>query len=186
MTLLEIAASVGPALGTLAAGAVAGYQAARRRDRAALTAAPPPAPELHAPPPSRRVTSTGSFYAAPDPDVPRVLVIEDDMATAKALRRLLAEIGYAVDVAHDRADAMRLTGLYGYRAVIVDLAIPGDDGAELLEALRVRRIVYSGADEEQLAEIRGMDAVVPKPDAEALIKRLGALVPLPGALQKAQ
>ncbi len=164
-SILDLVLQAAPSIGSLAAGVVAGYQAARRR--------------VLPPPPRPSVTATGTFLAPPDPTVPRVLLIEDDATTGRALRRLLTELGYAVDLAYDRADAERLGRTYAYRAIICDLTLAGADvSEELLEHLRTRRIVYSGAEERRLARVRGMDAVVAKPDAPGLVAALERLAPI--------
>ena len=68
--------------------------------------------------------------------MPRILVIDDNVAIRELLRFVLEEEGYEVIEAADGAE-----GLQRYQAeptdlVITDLKMPGMDGLELLQALR--------------------------------------------------
>jgi len=74
---------------------------------------------------------------------PRVLVVEADMALREALRATLESAGYSVlradSLAEDEAPAL----------VLLDVAVPGADGWELLRRLEERHgsipvIMYSG------------------------------------------
>ncbi len=103
---------------------------------------------------------------APAPELPRVLVIEDDEFTSRALVRHLrmsaadAKIELAIDVARDVAEARAFAREHCYRAASGDLSIPGVDGADLLaeiaEAQRCRTIVYSGREEEGFGGVPGL------------------------------
>jgi two-component system, OmpR family, response regulator len=66
----------------------------------------------------------------------RVLVVDDDIRTAALLRRGLGEEGYAVDVAHDAAEAMWRVPEFGYDVVVLDVLLPGMSGFEVCRALR--------------------------------------------------
>jgi two-component system OmpR family response regulator len=66
----------------------------------------------------------------------RVLIAEDEVKMARAIRRGLEHEGYAVDVAAEGADALFRATEYDYDAVVLDVMLPGMDGFSLCENLR--------------------------------------------------
>lgn len=71
----------------------------------------------------------------------RILVVDDDAPTRTLLRRLLAMEGYAVFEAPDGPTAMaQMAGLVP-DLVLVDIMMPGQDGLELMAAIRSARDV---------------------------------------------
>ena len=70
----------------------------------------------------------------------RVLVVDDMAAVQAGIRRMLESGGYAVDSALSAAQGLELLERKAYRAVIVDLLLPGTDGLEFLEEMRRRKI----------------------------------------------
>ena len=67
---------------------------------------------------------------------PRILIVDDDEATATMLRRSLARHGFVVDAVGSGADALSRAAENSYDAAILDLVMPDQDGAELAVALR--------------------------------------------------
>ena len=69
---------------------------------------------------------------------PCILIVEDDPDVAALMQRMLAEDGYNSDVAYDADEArQRLNEKAGqYKAITLDLVLPGEDGISLLEDLR--------------------------------------------------
>jgi signal transduction histidine kinase/CheY-like chemotaxis protein len=78
---------------------------------------------------------------------PRMLLVEDNLATAKALSLALRAEGYAVTVASTVAEALRVD-LAQVSIVVSDIGLPDGDGLSLLQQLRqkrkVRAIALSG------------------------------------------
>lgn len=70
----------------------------------------------------------------------RVLVVEDELKMAAAIRRVLLAERYAVDVAADGVGALALAAANGYDAVILDRMLPDLDGVEVVRLLRGRGI----------------------------------------------
>ncbi|GGU84336.1 transcriptional regulatory protein TcrA [Streptomyces albospinus] len=70
----------------------------------------------------------------------RILVVEDEPKMRDLLRRALTEEGYAVDVAADGSQALALTDVAGYDAMVLDVMLPGLDGFEVCATLRRRGI----------------------------------------------
>lgn len=67
---------------------------------------------------------------------PLVLIVDDDAAVCWALRQVLSEDGFAVEVAADGLAARRLARRHRPDLVITDLRMPGGNGLDLLAALR--------------------------------------------------
>ncbi len=66
----------------------------------------------------------------------RVLVVEDEVRLADALRRGLAADGFAVDVAHDGEDGLAKARAGTYDAVILDVMLPKLSGYRVCQTLR--------------------------------------------------
>jgi two-component system, OmpR family, response regulator len=66
----------------------------------------------------------------------RVLIVEDDLRMAAALRRGLQAEGLVADVATSGEDALWMAGATEFDAVVVDLMLPGIDGFETCRRLR--------------------------------------------------
>ncbi len=71
----------------------------------------------------------------------RLLVVEDDRKIGSFLRRGLTEAGFAVDLAENGEEGLRLFEAHpGYDAAVIDLMLPGMDGLGLIETIRARGI----------------------------------------------
>jgi two-component system OmpR family response regulator len=66
----------------------------------------------------------------------RLLVVEDSAKMASVLRRGLRREGHAVDVVAAGEDALRMSAVVDYDAVVLDLMLPGIDGFETCRRLR--------------------------------------------------
>jgi DNA-binding response OmpR family regulator len=66
----------------------------------------------------------------------RVLLIEDDVDAAEMYRLRLVADGYAVMVAHDGVEGLRMASEESPDFIYLDLRLPGLDGFEVLERLR--------------------------------------------------
>jgi two-component system, OmpR family, response regulator len=69
----------------------------------------------------------------------RILVAEDELALADALRTRLQADGHAVDSVADGTDAVAFAATYPYDLVILDVVLPGIDGFAVCAELRNRR-----------------------------------------------
>jgi CheY-like chemotaxis protein len=85
----------------------------------------------------------GEHAAVLEPGV-RLLVCEDEVVTAAALREVLEDEGFIVDVAETLADAEQALRRADYACLVTDLKLPDGDGLTLIRRLRanldVRRI----------------------------------------------
>jgi DNA-binding response OmpR family regulator len=66
----------------------------------------------------------------------RLLVIEDDVANQNFLERSLTQNGFQVDIAPNGKTAERLAPGGNHAAIILDLALPDDDGLSLITRLK--------------------------------------------------
>lgn len=68
----------------------------------------------------------------------KILVIEDELKTARFLRTGLSEAGFVVDVASDGEDGLNLALEMEFDLIVLDLMLPGLDGWQVLSRLRER------------------------------------------------
>lgn len=66
----------------------------------------------------------------------RILVVEDEIKTAKFLRKGLTEAGFVVDVAGDGLEGLHLAQEIECDLIILDVMLPGLDGWQVLARLR--------------------------------------------------
>jgi PAS domain S-box-containing protein len=77
----------------------------------------------------------GEHAAVLEPGV-RLLVCEDEVVTAAALREVLEDEGFIVDVAETLADAEQALRRADYACLVTDLKLPDGSGLGLVERLR--------------------------------------------------
>jgi len=67
-----------------------------------------------------------------------ILVVEDDSDSQEMVATILQHLNFKVDTADDGEEASRMLQTTGspYDAVLIDLALPGKDGWELLSEIR--------------------------------------------------
>lgn len=115
----------------------------------------------------------------------RLLLVEDDRALADELESILEAGGYAVDRAHDGADALYLGQTENYDLVILDLGMPCIGGIEVLKDWRAEGrtmpvLILTARDtwrEKVLGLKAGADDYLAKPfHPEELLARLAALM----------
>lgn len=68
----------------------------------------------------------------------RILIVEDNISVAKGIAYHLQDIGHAVDVLHDGAEADEFLRSDGADIVVLDVNLPGKDGLQILRAMRTR------------------------------------------------
>lgn len=115
----------------------------------------------------------------------RLLLIEDDEQLGRATQAGLVQQGHAVDWLRDTTGGRAALATGGYEAVVLDLGLPGEDGAALLRALRgagdaTPVLVITArdlVDERILTLDAGADDFIVKPfDLQELGARLRAVV----------
>jgi two-component system, NtrC family, response regulator HydG len=117
---------------------------------------------------------------------PLVLVVDDDHDLCANLWDLLRERGYRVGLAHDASEAAGCLSGQEFKAVLIDLKLPGGDGGDVFRLVRqtnpqARTVVITGHRSEMDQLVRrvvteGADAVCYKPfDVPALLSVLQKL-----------
>ena len=114
----------------------------------------------------------------------RILIAEDEIATAKALKVLLEKAKYSVDIVHNGNDAWSFIQAGSYEVIVLDIMMPGMSGMEVLSLIRENNIstpvLMLTAKAELEDRVAGLDAgaddYLAKPFATAeLISRIRAL-----------
>lgn len=70
----------------------------------------------------------------------RILLVEDDDATATTIKLALNSEGYVIDTAELGEDGLEIGKIYDYDLIILDLMLPDIDGYEVLRRLRDARV----------------------------------------------
>lgn len=77
--------------------------------------------------------------AAAGPVSPRrILVVDDNVRSAKSLAMILEFEGHTVRLAHDGPSALKIAGSEPFDVVFMDIGLPGMDGYEVARHLRAR------------------------------------------------
>lgn len=114
-----------------------------------------------------------------------VLVVQDEAQTASLIKRGLEAEGFAVRIADDGADGLRLVRSYEFDLVILDLLLPSVSGEEVLARMRqgsanVPIIVLTAKDavSDRVANLdAGADDYITKPfSMRELIARVRAVI----------
>jgi DNA-binding response OmpR family regulator len=115
----------------------------------------------------------------------RLLLIEDDEQLGRAAQAGLAQQGHAVDWLRDASAARAALATGDYAALLLDLGLPGQDGADFLREIRRAGVATPVLvvtardliDERVLALDSGADDFIVKPyDLQELGARLRAVV----------
>lgn len=115
----------------------------------------------------------------------RVLLVEDDTATAKSIELMLKSEGFIIDTTDLGEDGLEIGKLYDYDIIVLDLMLPDMDGYEVLRRLRASKVetpilILSGLGEME-SKIKGLgygaDDYLVKPfDKRELLARIQAIV----------
>jgi two-component system OmpR family response regulator len=114
----------------------------------------------------------------------RVLIVEDEVPMASAIRRGLRDVGMLADVAIQGEDALWMAGATEYDAIVLDVMLTGMDGFETCRRLRtdgvfapVIMLTARDAIDDRVAGLNtGADDYLTKPFSFAeLVARLQAL-----------
>ncbi|MBI3368662.1 MAG: response regulator, partial [Burkholderiales bacterium] len=119
----------------------------------------------------------------------RVLVVDDEPAMARAIKRVLSRAGYEAVIAADGFLAGSLLHTFKPNLMTLDLRMPGIDGFAILGMLRETRplpslkvLVISGEREQRMREalVHGADDVLSKPfENEQLLQIVRRLLGTP-------
>ena len=103
----------------------------------------------------------------------RILIAEDEVELAGALKFLLEKNRFSVDVVHDGEEALERFRGAAYDVIVLDIMMPGADGMEVLAGIRgsgsavpVLMLTARGGIEDRVAGLEaGADDYLPKPFA---------------------
>src|SRR3989344_5312764 len=124
----------------------------------------------------------------------RLLIVEDEEALAKNLQKILELKGFAVDWLADGEKALTRILLYhkDYDVLVLDLTLPGMDGATLTEKVRAEQIVTpiiiltgrSGTGDKVALLNSGADDYIVKPfSSDELVARITSVLRRPQVSQ---
>lgn len=122
----------------------------------------------------------------------KILIIEDELKIASALRRGLVREGYAVDAVYDGEQGLSSASDPEYDVIVLDRMLPGKDGVAIIRELREQLvqtpILMLTARSHTTDRIEGLDAgaddYLIKPFAfEELLARIRALLRRPVSAQ---
>ncbi|MBS8226438.1 response regulator transcription factor [Vannielia litorea] len=116
---------------------------------------------------------------------PRILIVEDDRATADTVSEAVASLGCEPVVMRDWESGLKATELADFAVIVMDRMLPGGDGVDAIAKMRARgssalvlvvsALGTSGAKIEGLE--KGADDYLAKPfDGDELKARLRALL----------
>lgn len=115
----------------------------------------------------------------------RILIAEDEVTIARALKVMLEKNKYAVDLVHNGNDALDYLRATGYDALVLDIMMPGKDGIQVLKTARAEGVttpaLFLTAKAEVADRVAGLDAgaddYLPKPfDPDELLSRVRAIL----------
>lgn len=115
----------------------------------------------------------------------RILLVEDDVTTAKSIELSLAAENIVCDIANFGEDGVEFARMYDYDLIILDMMLPDIDGFEVLRRFRKNNIKtpvmilsgLTGSDSKVKGLSIGADDYVTKPfNRGELIARIQAIV----------
>ena len=84
---------------------------------------------------AQRDSTQGAIMEAASNPGEKILVIEDDRAVQKALRRLFEGEGFAVDVAGNGTEGLQMFQASAPAVLVLDLSLPGTPGQDICRAI---------------------------------------------------
>lgn len=130
--------------------------------------------------------------------LPAVLLIDDDVALAESLARLLLMDGFLLEAVHNGASGLKSALSGRYALVLLDITLPDADGRKLLRLIRAKSdvpvvmLTARGDDADRIEGLEGgADDFLPKPfnpreltaRMRAVLKRQTAVAAPGGILQ---
>lgn len=113
-----------------------------------------------------------------------ILIVEDELPIARALKEMLTREGHLADMVHDGPSGVEYAEEMAYDLIILDVMLPGLDGFGVIRALRAKHIstptlmlTARTATADKVTGLNaGADDYMTKPfDKEELLARVNAL-----------
>ncbi len=90
----------------------------------------------------------------------KLLLVEDNLLTAKGLQYLLEREGYDVDVASSMAEAEANLAMHNYHLALLDISLPDGNGFALAETIRHRSdlpVIFLTAKDDETDIVHGLE-----------------------------
>ncbi|KAF0146148.1 MAG: two-component system OmpR family phosphate regulon response regulator OmpR [Rhodospirillaceae bacterium] len=104
------------------------------------------------------------------PELPHLLVVDDDTRLRDLLRKYLADHGFAVTTAADASEARQHLAAMAFDLIILDIMMPGENGLAFTHALRqsndvpILLLTARGEADDRIQGLEvGADDYLPKP-----------------------
>jgi signal transduction histidine kinase len=133
-----------------------------------------------------KVHGTPEHRPAPPPLPRRILIVDDNVDSAKSLAALMTYLGHDVQVAHDGRDALLVARACPPDVILLDIGLPGMDGLEVARRVRndlgmdqvllVAMTGYGQMEDRRRSQQAGFNAHLVKPVA---LDRLNELLAHP-------
>jgi CheY-like chemotaxis protein len=126
-------------------------------------------------------SSSGFRTQVARPPPRRILIVDDNPIAADSVAKLLEFMGHATAVAYDGVTAVNVARVFNPDAVLLDLAMPGEDGFGIAYELRemfgtsLRLVALSGFARDQFPTAfgdAGFDAHILKPATAETLERV--------------
>ena len=90
--------------------------------------------------------------------MPRILIVEDDLAISELIRMNLSIAGYECDAAYDGEEALKAIERQAYDLALLDVMLPEKDGFELMPSMQKHGIpaIYVSARADATDRIKGL------------------------------
>lgn len=114
----------------------------------------------------------------------QILIVEDEVSLARAIKRILEQKGYFADMVHDGLSGIEYAKGMPYHLIILDVMLPKMDGFEVVRQLRrdgintpILMLTARTATADKVTGLNyGADDYMTKPfEPEELLARVGAL-----------
>lgn len=114
----------------------------------------------------------------------QILIVEDEVSLARAIKRILEQKGYFADMVHDGLSGIEYAKGMPYHLIILDVMLPKMDGFEVVRKLRrdgintpILMLTARTATADKVTGLNyGADDYMTKPfEPEELLARVGAL-----------
>ena len=115
----------------------------------------------------------------------RILLVEDDSMIGDAIQRALSDASYAADWVKNGLTGLAALDTHSYDLVLLDLGLPGKDGLDVLDCIRVRNnpvplliiTARDNLDDRRRGRDGGADDYLLKPfDIAELLARIRAVL----------
>src|SRR5262245_32665589 len=99
-----------------------------------------------------RAWAVGLYRVKEERNNMRVLLIEDDSATAQSIELMLQSEGFNVYITETGEEGVDIGKIYDYDIILLDLNLPDMSGYEVLKTLRVSKVSTPRSEERRVGK----------------------------------